>query len=349
MTLSRNKAAEQDDLRLALRNCERRYAELLQAVTDYTYTVTLENGRAVHTVHSRACLGVTGFSSEEYAANPYLWLNMIHEEDRDSVLRQTYAILAGQDSSALEHRIRHKDGSIRWIHNTVVRRYDTHQQIIAYDGLIRDITEEKNAEKKIEYAAREWRNTFDSISDFVSVHDREFRFIRVNKALANFLGMPAEALIGRVCFETMHRSSQPWPQCPHAKALASRQTVTEEVFDPGLGITLLVTCSPYFDEKEQMLGTVHIARDISRQKQQEKEKEALIVELREALAKVKLLSGFLPICASCKKIRDDKGYWNQIESYIRARSEVEFSHSICPECAKRLYPEEYAAIYPDGK
>ena len=69
-----------------------------------------------------------------------------------------------------------------------------------------------------------------------------------------------------------------------------------------------------------------------------KEKEKLIVELQEALAKVKTLSGLLPICSSCKKIRDDKGYWNQIETYIRQRSEAEFTHSICPNCAKMLYP-----------
>ncbi|MGO9569112.1 MAG: response regulator, partial [Desulfomonilaceae bacterium] len=56
---------------------------------------------------------------------------------------------------------------------------------------------------------------------------------------------------------------------------------------------------------------------------------------------VKQLSGFLPICASCKKIRDDQGYWRQVEEYIREHSEAEFSHSICPECAKRLYPDFY--------
>jgi len=62
-------------------------------------------------------------------------------------------------------------------------------------------------------------------------------------------------------------------------------------------------------------------------------------DLQKALSEVKLLSGFLPICASCKRIRDDKGYWNRIESYIQQHSEAEFSHSICPECAERLYPE----------
>jgi len=71
------------------------------------------------------------------------------------------------------------------------------------------------------------------------------------------------------------------------------------------------------------------------------EREAMIKELQEALAKVKLLSGFLPICCSCKKIRDDKGYWLQIEAYIRDHSEAEFSHGICPDCAQRIYPEYY--------
>lgn len=71
----------------------------------------------------------------------------------------------------------------------------------------------------------------------------------------------------------------------------------------------------------------------------ESEREALIKELQEALATIKTLSGLLPICASCKKIRDDKGYWNQIESYIRDHSDAEFSHGICPECAKKLYPD----------
>jgi hypothetical protein len=55
----------------------------------------------------------------------------------------------------------------------------------------------------------------------------------------------------------------------------------------------------------------------------------------------------LPICASCKQIRDDKGYWNQIESYLRSHAEVEFSHSICPDCVKKLYPREYQSLYGD--
>lgn len=70
----------------------------------------------------------------------------------------------------------------------------------------------------------------------------------------------------------------------------------------------------------------------------EKKKNILLIELQEALTNIKVLRGFLPICASCKKIRDDKGYWYQIESYIKEHSEAEFSHGICPECAEKFYP-----------
>ena len=74
-------------------------------------------------------------------------------------------------------------------------------------------------------------------------------------------------------------------------------------------------------------------------KQAEEEREGLIARLQKALSEVKTLSGLLPICSSCKRIRDDKGYWKQIESYIKDHSEAEFSHGICPECIKKLYPE----------
>jgi PAS domain-containing protein len=83
----------------------------------------------------------------------------------------------------------------------------------------------------------------------------------------------------------------------------------------------------------------NLMREVAERKRAEQEREAVIVELKKALAQVKKLSGFLPICASCKKIRDDEGYWQQIEAYIRDHSEAQFSHGLCPECAKKLYPD----------
>ncbi len=80
-------------------------------------------------------------------------------------------------------------------------------------------------------------------------------------------------------------------------------------------------------------------RNLEKRDEAEQAQDQLIQKLREALAEVKQLSGLLPICSSCKKIRDDQGYWNQIENYLKQHSEAEFTHGICPECARRLYPE----------
>jgi len=101
----------------------------------------------------------------------------------------------------------------------------------------------------------------------------------------------------------------------------------------------IVTARPFLDRNNKMTGIIESFQDITERKKLEDEKAKLIDQLQSSLDKVKLLKGLLPICASCRKIRDDKGYWNQIENYIRDHSEAEFSHSICPECTKKLYPE----------
>lgn len=106
-------------------------------------------------------------------------------------------------------------------------------------------------------------------------------------------------------------------------------------------------------EKGQLLDAIEKCAEIidlrKAARKHAEEREELIAELRAALAKVKLLSGFLPICASCKKIRDDKGYWQQIEAYIHAHSEAVFSHGICPECLRKLYPEYCEQLNENGE
>jgi len=97
------------------------------------------------------------------------------------------------------------------------------------------------------------------------------------------------------------------------------------------------------------VGAYALYDDITERRRHEVERERLVAELREALKNVKTLSGLLPICASCKKIRDDKGYWNRIETFLREHSQAEFSHGICPDCAKKLYPDQFAKMYPEKK
>jgi len=149
----------------------------------------------------------------------------------------------------------------------------------ANEQLQREITERQQAEGKIKQAAEEWRATFDSITDLVSIHDKDFRLVRVNKAFANALKMEPAELIGRTCYELVHGTNEPVPNCPHVKTLATKKPVTVGYFEPCLGIHLEVTISPIFDEKGEIVGSVHAARDITERKRME---EQLIITDRLA-------------------------------------------------------------------
>ncbi|WP_319548239.1 PAS domain-containing protein [Desulfogranum marinum] len=107
--------------------------------------------------------------------------------------------------------------------------------------------------------------------------------------------------------------------------------------------------NPIYDDNGIVIGLTIFLTDITERKRLEFERNRLIEELQENLDKVKLLSGMLPVCGHCKKIRDDRGYWNRIEDYIRQNSEAEFTHSICPECLKEQHPKTYERLKKEGK
>lgn len=133
----------------ALHESKDHYKKIVQAMSDYIYVVHVENGMPVATEHGEGCISVTGYSSEEYTAEPLLWHRMIYDEDKDAVIKQADAALSRQIPPQLEHRIIHKDGSIRWVKNTVVPRIDKNGRLTAYYGVISDITERKLAEEKL--------------------------------------------------------------------------------------------------------------------------------------------------------------------------------------------------------
>jgi PAS domain S-box-containing protein len=142
-------------LQAAALESEQRYKRLLASVTDYVYSVTVERGQAVSTEHGPGCEAVTGYSSEEFEADQALWYEMIFEADRAVVLAQADQILRGETPPPLEHRITHKDGSLRWIRNTQVPRKNEQGKLVGYDGLVYDITERKRAEQQLTRANEE--------------------------------------------------------------------------------------------------------------------------------------------------------------------------------------------------
>lgn len=141
------------------------------------------------------------------------------------------------------------------------------------------ITERRQAEEEIKRAAEEWRTTFDSITDWISICDKDFRLIRVNKAFADVVKMKPKELIGKHCYEIVHGTNEPVPSCPHKKTMKTKKPAMAEFFEPHLGIHLEISVSPIFDEKGEVVASVHVARDITERKKME---EQLIVTDRLA-------------------------------------------------------------------
>ncbi len=134
---------------------EQRYRRLLASVTDYVYSVTVAGGKAVSTTHGPGCEAVTGYVSEDFVEDETLWYAMIFEADRPAVLSQAERLLQGETPPPLEHRIQHRDGSLRWIRNTPVPRKNAQGELTGYDGLVYDITDRKKAEEQLTRANSE--------------------------------------------------------------------------------------------------------------------------------------------------------------------------------------------------
>lgn len=135
--------------------------------------------------------------------------------------------------------------------------------------IVEDITERKKAENAIKRAVEEWDRTFNAISDLVFIQDQNYTITRVNKSFADILKMPPAQIVGKKCYELLHRTNHPWPGCPLTQAKADNQPHTAEVDDPKIGMPLLVSVSPIFDSAGELIGSVHIAKDISEQKKAE--------------------------------------------------------------------------------
>lgn len=273
----------------ALTESDARYRHLLESVTDYVYTVQVENGRPAASRHSPSCVAVTGYTSEEYARDPFLWYRMVHEDDRQAVLEMTSKVFSGKTPLPLEHRIIHKDGSVRWIKNTPVPRRDPQRRLIAYDGLVSDITARKQAEQELlrvnkalreseeklkreldnsTRAKREWEVTFDAISSPVFIHDREFRIMRANRAYCEAAGMTYKEFIGKPYHAVFPKMDAPFRSCEPTPAFCGgrKQAPDEEIPVPALRKIFRARYYPVHDDRGNYLYSVHILEDITEMK-----------------------------------------------------------------------------------
>ena len=174
----------------------------------------------------------------------------------------------------------------------------------------------------------------EGMQDGVMVLDEWNRVVDVNPAARGLLGTAAATAIGRPAEAVLAA----WPEWVAHLRDTQEAHFEIELNDPPTR-HLELTVSPLTNQRGRFGGRLNIMRDITERRRAAQERERLLAELQQALSEVRTLSGMLPICAGCKKIRDDSGYWTQIEQYIQRHSNAVFSHGLCPECVTRLYPD----------
>ncbi|MBP7736111.1 MAG: PAS domain S-box protein [Spirochaetes bacterium] len=187
----------------ALRESEERYRRITESITDYIFTVAIEGGRPVGTVHGSACLAVTGYTARELNDDPYLWINMVHADDRQAVREQVEDLLKENRPWPIEHRIYRKDGAVRWVRNTPVPYHDAAGRLYAYDGIIVDITERREAVEALRESEEKFAKAFMNAPVLMSITSVEDgTIIDVNSQFVEQSGFTREELIGRKTLDT---------------------------------------------------------------------------------------------------------------------------------------------------
>ncbi len=266
------------------------------------------------------------------------------EHGRKSIEIEQRMMESGEPIIGLIESRQLEDGQTIWTWTTKVPMRDDSGQIVGLVGISREISDLMRAQESLQRERNLLRTLIDNIPDAIYVKDTASRKTVANLADVHNMGLQSEAeALGKDDFELFSKELAEGFVADDQTVIQTGQPVInreEYVIDKQGQKRWLVTSKlPLRDEKGQTIGLVGVSHDITEQKKAEAEREKLIAQLQDALADVKLLSGLVPICANCKKIRDDQGYWTQIESYIQDRSDAKFSHSICPDCAAKLYPD----------
>jgi|GEM_PF-6016518 len=207
--------------------------------------------------------------------------------------------------------------------------------------LLQHIAERRKTEAALHDSQERFRDLFENASDLIQSIAPDGHFLYVNPAWRKIMGYSEEEVKRLNIFDILAPEETAHCQAAFGEVMAGKpvdRIETAFIAKDGRRISLEGNTSVKLVEGRPMY-TRAIFHDISARKEAEIEMERLIAELQKSLAEVKTLSGLLPICSWCKKIRDDKGYWNQLESYISQHSGVDFSHGVCPDCMRKHYPE----------
>jgi len=286
-------AASFNDMAVALKQqmreleeSEKRYRTLFESAGDAIFIVEGEGEEIGRIVDAN----VAAAEMHGYTLDELLGMNLMKHLDSigedQEVIDHHRRILAGEWIQA-ERSHRKKDGTVFPVAISAgLLEYMDHKYIIA---IHRDITDRRKMENQLLQSKLDWEDTFDTITDIITIHDKEFNIIRANKAAKEILGLPPSEAGTHKCYDYYHGEGFPPKDCPTCECFNTQKPAMFETYEPHLDMYLEIRAMPRFDNNEQMVGLIHIVRDITERKRtqealQRAEQMKLVGELATGLA-----------------------------------------------------------------
>lgn len=327
-----------EQMRLALVDSEKKFSAIFQHSPVPISISSIETGRYLDI--NQSVIDFTGYSRDEIIGKKAHELDIwITPEKREQFINK---IAEEGSSHAMEFSLKDKADNIKHGLISGVKIMLENQPCILLATM--DITELKRAEVKLKESQERYSALFERSLDPIFVYDMNGQLLDANPSALDILetnrseitNLNFSDILDVKQFEEMMEQVGEIVKTGSQKELSEYRLKQKD----GTSVCLETTGSLIF-ESGAPLAILGLGRDVSERKKAEHEQKRLISQLLEALDNIKTLKGMLPICANCKKIRDDSGYWNQIESYIEKHSDALFSHGICPDCANDLYGKMY--------
>jgi PAS domain S-box-containing protein len=302
------------------------------------------HGRFLQT--NPALEAMLGYSGVDLAELDFA--QVTHPEDVAASVALFRGLVRGErDTFSLQKRYLRRSGSFVWLEVSfcAVRGSGAQPDFVVL--LANDITTRRNLEAAQAESERQFRQMADAAPVLIWVCDTEGQRSFFNRTWYAFTGRTSVQELGHGWLEGVHPDDAFAVRASTARALADRVPLAREYRLRHAGTPwrwVLERANPRFDASGHFAGFIGSCIDITDRKRIETEREELVDQLQHALTDVKTLRGLVPICAWCRKVRNDQGYWGVIEEFLRDHSEAEISHGVCPDCMEKHFPEEAAVM-----